>query len=149
MHKHIDASPPIILTKSEQQFASEISSTREQTFSQNAHSTPEPFDQKITVWSASTDVGDVSWQVPTVGLSSATWVKGTPPHTWQASAMSGTDIGYKGMYLASEVITQTAISLFSEPENISKAKQEFQLRKSTLHYESMLGQRAPALDYRK
>jgi aminobenzoyl-glutamate utilization protein B len=149
MHKHIDAAPPIILTKSEQQFASEISSTREQTFSHNAHSTPEPFDEKITVWSASTDVGDVSWQVPTVGLSSTTWVKGTPPHTWQASAMSGTDIGYKGMYLASEVITQTAISLFSEPENISKAKQEFQLRKSTLNYESMLGQRAPALDYRK
>ncbi|WP_029661499.1 amidohydrolase [Alteromonas sp. ALT199] len=149
MHKHIDAAPPIILTKSEQQFASEISRTREQAFNHNAHSTPEPFDEQITVWSASTDVGDVSWQVPTVGLSSATWVKGTPPHTWQASAMSGTDIGYKGMYLASEVITQTAISLFSEPENIRKAKQEFQQRKSTLNYESMLGQRAPALDYRK
>ncbi len=149
MHKHIDAAPPIILTKSEQQFASEISRTREQVFNHNAHSTPEPFDEKITVWSASTDVGDVSWQVPTVGVSSATWVKGTPPHTWQASAMSGTDIGYKGMYLASEVITQTAISLFSEPENISKAKQEFQQRKSALNYESMLGQRAPALDYRK
>ena len=149
MHKHIDAAPPIILTKSEQHFASEISRTREQAFNHNAHSTPEPFDEKITVWSASTDVGDVSWQVPTVGVSSATWVKGTPPHTWQASAMSGTDIGYKGMYLASEVITQTAISLFSEPEIISKAKQEFQQRKSTLNYESMLGQRAPALDYRK
>jgi len=149
MHKHINAAPPIILTKSEQQFASEISRTREQVFNHNAHSTPEPFDEKITVWSASTDVGDVSWQVPTVGVSSATWVKGTPPHTWQASAMSGTDIGYKGMYLASEVITQTAISLFSEPKNISKAKQEFQQRKSTLNYESMLGQRAPALDYRK
>lgn len=149
MHKHINAAPPIILTKSEQQFASEISRTREQVFNHNAHSTPEPFDEKITVWSASTDVGDVSWQVPTVGVSSATWVKGTPPHTWQASAMSGTDIGYKGMYLASEVITQTAISLFSEPENISKAKQEFQQRRSTLNYESMLGQRAPALDYRK
>jgi len=53
------------------------------------------------------------------------------------------------MYLASEVITQTAISLFAEPKNISKAKQEFQQRKSTLNYESMLGQRAPALDYRK
>ncbi|WP_282145410.1 amidohydrolase [Alteromonas stellipolaris] len=149
MHKHIEAAPPIILTKSEQQFASEISSTRKQTFNHNAHSTPESFDEKITVWSASTDVGDVSWQVPTVGLSSATWVKGTPPHTWQASAMSGTDIGYKGMYLASEVLTQTAISLFAEPKNISKAKEEFRQRKSTLNYESMLGQRAPALDYRK
>lgn len=37
----------------------------------------------------STDVGDVSWAVPTVGLRTATWVPGTPAHSWQAVAAGG------------------------------------------------------------
>ena len=44
---------------------------------------------------ASTDVGDVSWNVPTVGLGTATWVPGTPAHSWQAVAASGSSIGHK------------------------------------------------------
>ena len=42
----------------------------------------------------STDVGDVSWTVPTVGLRTATWVPGTPAHSWQATAAGGMSIGY-------------------------------------------------------
>src|SRR4029434_332171 len=44
----------------------------------------------------STDVGDVSWTVPTVGLRTATWVPGTPAHSWQATARRGMRIRYKG-----------------------------------------------------
>src|SRR5690606_7555089 len=44
----------------------------------------------------STDVGDVSWVAPTVGLNTATWVPGTPAHSWQAVAAGGIGIGYKG-----------------------------------------------------
>jgi len=44
----------------------------------------------------STDVGDVSWVVPTVGLRTSTWVPGTAPHSWQAIAAGGTSIGTKG-----------------------------------------------------
>ena len=40
----------------------------------------------------STDVGDVSWVTPTTEFYAATWVPGTPPHTWQAVAASGTTI---------------------------------------------------------
>ncbi|MEN9730656.1 MAG: hypothetical protein RLZ91_1775 [Bacteroidota bacterium] len=45
----------------------------------------------------STDVGDVSWVVPTVGLGTATWVPGTAAHSWQAVAAGGMTIGRKGM----------------------------------------------------
>ena len=48
----------------------------------------------------STDVGDVSWLVPTVGFTTATWVPGTPAHSWQAVAAGGMSIGHKGMGLA-------------------------------------------------
>ncbi|WP_342808159.1 amidohydrolase [Alteromonas sp. M12] len=143
------AAKPIELSKDEQQFAKKISQTLNHSFSDDEHSTALPFSEKIAVWSASTDVGDVSWQVPTVGISSATWVRGTPPHTWQASAMSGTGIGYKGMYLASDVLTKTAISLFADPDNLKAAKKEYLERKDSLKYKSMIGDRAPALEYRK
>ena len=52
----------------------------------------------------STDVGDVSWTVPTVGLRTATWVPGTPAHSWQATAAGGMSIGYKGMNVASQTL---------------------------------------------
>jgi len=45
----------------------------------------------------STDVGDVSWLVPTAQISAATWVPGTSAHSWQAVAAGGTSIGHKGM----------------------------------------------------
>jgi len=52
----------------------------------------------------STDVGDVSWVVPTTGLSAATWVPGTAAHSWQAVAAGGTTIGDKGMMLAAKTL---------------------------------------------
>ena len=50
----------------------------------------------------STDVGDVSFAVPTVGMSAATWVPGTPAHSWQAVAAGGTTIAKKGMMVAAK-----------------------------------------------
>ncbi|MBC9795548.1 amidohydrolase [Sinomicrobium weinanense] len=98
----------------------------------------------------STDVGDVSFAVPTVGLGTATWVPGTPAHSWQAVAAGGMSIGKKGMMVAAKTMTLTAISLFSAPDILDKAKAEFlEKRGPDFKYVPMLGDRAPALDYRK
>ena len=96
----------------------------------------------------STDVGDVSYVVPTVGVNTATWVPGTIAHSWQAVACGGTDIGIKGMMVASKTIALTAIDLFTNPELIKKAKEEFILSKGDYHYRALLGDRKPALNYR-
>ncbi len=149
MHDLLTETPQIPLTKDEIEFGKKISSTRNMEFDSSKHGVPQKFSSEVAVWSASTDVGDVSWQIPTVGLSAATWVKGTPPHTWQASSMSGMEIGHKGMYQAAEVLTKTAISLLKEPVHLKNAKNEFKTRSSTANYIPMIGQRAPALDYRK
>ena len=97
----------------------------------------------------STDVGDVSWNVPTVGLRAATWIPGTPGHSWQAVACGGTEIGTKGMMVAAKTMALTAVDLFTNPAVIEKAKEEF--KKSTdggFQYKPLLGDRKPALNYR-
>ncbi len=98
--------------------------------------------------SGSTDVGDVSYMVPTVGLLAATWVPGTSPHSWQAVACGGTDIGIKGMMVAAKTMALTAIDLFTQPALLQQAKEEFIEAKGDYVYKALLGDRMPPLDYR-
>lgn len=98
----------------------------------------------------STDVGDVSWTVPTIGFRTATWVPGTPGHSWQAVAAGGMSIGLKGMENASKVLALTAVELLSRPDMISAARAEFERRRGAdFRYASAVGDRKPPLDYRR
>ena len=97
----------------------------------------------------STDVGDVSFAVPTVGFGTATWVPGTAAHSWQAVAAGGTTIGNKGMMVAAKTLTLSLIELFNNPKLIAAAKKEHQERLGTnFKYVPLIGDRAPALNYR-
>jgi aminobenzoyl-glutamate utilization protein B len=98
--------------------------------------------------SGSTDVGDVSYAKPTVGLRAATWVPGTPAHSWQAVASGGTEIGTKGMLVASKTMALTAIDLMSNPALIQKATEEFKAGIGDYKYKALLGDIKPALNYR-
>ncbi len=98
----------------------------------------------------STDVGDVSWTVPTVGLQTATWVPGSSAHSWQSTAASGMSIGQKGMLVAAKTLALTALDLYKTPILIEKARAEWQQKRGAdFKYEALLGDRKPALDYRK
>ncbi len=98
----------------------------------------------------STDVGDVSWRVPTVQMSAATWVPGTPAHSWQAVAADGMSIGRQGMIVAAKTMALTAAELFTSPATIAAARAEFnQQRGPNFVYATRLGTQKPALDYRK
>ena len=96
----------------------------------------------------STDVGDVSYAVPTVGMRAATWIPGTPAHSWQAVACGGTEIGSKGMMVAAKSMALMAIDLYTTPALIEKAKQEFIKNKGNYQYKALLGDIKPALNYR-
>jgi aminobenzoyl-glutamate utilization protein B len=97
----------------------------------------------------STDVGDVSWQVPTTGFSTATWVPGTPGHSWQAVACGGTTIGKKGMLLAAKVLAATAWDLYRDPKLMAEAKAEFTRRLDGRTHKPLLEKdQQPPLDYR-
>jgi aminobenzoyl-glutamate utilization protein B len=98
----------------------------------------------------STDVGDVSWLVPTVGFTTATWVPGTSAHSWQAVAAGGMSIGHKGMHLATKLLAQTAVDLIERPTLIAAATEELKRSQGPdFKYAALLGDRLPPLDYRR
>ena len=97
----------------------------------------------------STDVGDVSWVVPTTGFTTACWVPGTPGHSWQAVACGGTTIGKKGMLLAARTLAANAWDLFSDPQLVTDAHVEFKRRLDGRTYKPLLDKDLPPpLDYR-
>ena len=99
------------------------------------------------VWSASTDVGDVSWNVPTVNFYAATFVPGTVPHTWQSAACAGTTIGRKGMLVAARTLALSALELIENPKEIEAAKSDFEKRKAGRSWLTRIGPDAkPPLD---
>ena len=99
---------------------------------------------------ASTDVGDVSWVVPTVQLSAATWVPGTAAHSWQAVATGGTTIATKGMMVAAKTMALTVAELLQSPATLTAAKAELDRRRGAdFRYTTVLGTQKPQLDYRK
>jgi aminobenzoyl-glutamate utilization protein B len=99
--------------------------------------------------SASTDVGDVSWTVPTIGFSAATFVPGVAAHTWQAAASAGMSIGQDGMVIASKALALTAVDLFANAQLIQAAKADFIKQLAGKTYKSPIpaGQK-PLLGYR-
>ena len=99
---------------------------------------------------ASTDSGDVSWVTPLATLNTATWVPGTPAHSWQAAAASGMGIGLKAAVVAAKTLALTAAELYQSPDEISAAKAEFnKSRGPNFTYKPLIGDRKPPLDYRK
>jgi aminobenzoyl-glutamate utilization protein B len=136
-------------TSQEIAFAKKIQSTFSDSIPAiESSATVKPLKTVADAGGGSTDVGDVSYAVPTVGIRTATWVAGTPAHSWQAVACGGTDIGIKGMMVAAKTMTLTAMDLFSDPAIIEKATEEFKKAKGTYQYKALLGDRKPALNYR-
>lgn len=149
MQKNLDQVGGVKYNAAELEFGKKIQSSF--TFKAPAieeASTIVPLQGFIDASGGSTDVGDVSYAVPTVGLDAATWVPGTPAHSWQAVACGGTEIGTKGMMVAAKTMALTAIDLFTNPALIAKSKEEFIKSVGDYKYKALLGDRKPALNYR-
>nr|WP_299340492.1 amidohydrolase [Allomuricauda sp.] len=150
MHDNLKEVGGITYTENERVFAQKISeSLGYSELDVNSAQNVQPYREVARAY-GSTDVGDVSFAVPTVGMRAATWVPGTPAHSWQAVAAGGTSIGTKGMMVAAKTLALTALDLFENPDLVEKAKTEFEERRGKdFKYIPLLGDRAPALDYRK
>ncbi|RLI41148.1 amidohydrolase [Candidatus Bathyarchaeota archaeon] len=96
---------------------------------------PDPWGEGETSH-GSTDVADVSWQAPTVEFSTATWILGTPAHSWQAVAQNGVGIGHKSLIFAAKVMASTVIDLLTNPDILNKAKEEHKQRINGKKYKS-------------
>jgi len=93
-----------------------------------------PFEETPTFLHGSTDVGDVSWLVPTGQVYVATEAYGTPPHTWQMVSQGKSGYAHKGMLQAGKVMAASAVRALTDPALISDAKAEHRERLGSEQY---------------
>lgn len=93
----------------------------------------------------STDVGDVSWVVPTIRLGATVAPKDTPWHSWAVVACGGMSIGHKGLLYASKALSMTMIDLYKEEKLRNEVKEEFKNRKGDYVYKGILPDGPPPL----
>ena len=106
-----------------------------------------PIDAKRNPLIGSTDVGDVSWVVPTVQVHAPTVAIGTPFHTWQVVAQGKTPAAYKAMVQAAKAMAGLGVKALMEPELIAAAKADLKKRTTRTPYVSPLPANvAPPLD---
>ena len=148
MHKKLSDRGGITYSSEENDFANEIYKTFLNP-SEKIGDQKNILPYESTHGYGSTDVGDISWLVPTGGTRIATWVPGTSAHSWQAVASGGTTIGLKGTKLAVQVLTETAREIYLNPDIVKQAEAELLTNVGEdFNYVPLLGDRNPPLDYR-
>lgn len=143
MQKNLELLGPLTYTPEEEAFAKKI---------QQATGKPQVgMDASINAllptaehpMGGSTDVADVSWNVPNINLSVTVAPKDTPWHSWAVVACSGMSIGHKGMIQAAKAMSMTMVDLFQQPKLVQEIKAEFKERKGDEVYTPMIEGPAP------
>lgn len=93
----------------------------------------------------STDVGDVSWVVPTIRLSATVAPKDTPWHSWAVVACGGMSIGHKGMLYAAKALSMTMVDLYEDEKLREEVKAEFKERKGDYKYKGIVPDGPPPI----
>ena len=137
---------PISYTDEEQDFAKEIQASTNSEIV-GIESEINPMEETLeNPMGGSTDVGDVSYVVPTIRLSATTAPKGTPWHSWAVVACSGMSIGHKGMVYAAKALSMTMVDLFEEEKLREEIKEEFKERKGDYEYKGIVPDGPPPVD---
>jgi len=134
---------PITYTEEEQEFAREI----------QRNTGVEPVGLKGEVKpidlepgppdGGSTDVADVSWNVPTIHLSVTTAAYGAPWHAWPVVATGRMSIGHKGMLYAAKAMAATIVDLYQRPDQLEAVRNEFETKTEGIEYVAYIGDRKP------
>jgi len=139
---------PVPFTPEEQEFAKEI---------QRATGVePKGLEAKVQPWAApkpdpdggSTDVGDVSWVVPMLGLSVTTAPLDAPWHAWPVVACGGMSIGHKGLVYAAKAMAATMVDLYEEPLTVQAIQAEFKEKTKGIVYKPFIPEGPPPLPKR-
>lgn len=86
----------------------------------------------------STDVGDVSWIVPTLHFTVATSPAKAPWHAWPVVATGGMSIGHKGMVLASKTLAATMVDLYEQPATLKAVRAEFEQKRGGVVFDAYI-----------
>ena len=138
MQKNLELLGPITYTEEETAFGKAIQkATGKEQVGMDSKINPLKETEK-NPGGGSTDVGDVSWNVPNINLSVTVAPKDTPWHSWAVVACGGMSIGHKGMAYAAKAMGMTMVDLFENPKLVAKVKEEFKTRKGDEVYEPMI-----------
>jgi aminobenzoyl-glutamate utilization protein B len=134
---------PVSYTPEEDKFARDI---------QRATEVPEAgMDREIRplenqeMEGGSTDVGDVSWVVPTLHLTVATSPRDAPWHAWPVVATGGMSIGHKGMVRAAKTLAATMVDLYEQPKALKEVRAEFEEKKGDVVFKAYVPDGPPPL----
>lgn len=108
-----------------------------------------PYSEKVAGGGGSTDVGDVSWVVPTGRFRAACYVLGIPGHSWGVTSCSGMSIGHKGMLYAAKILGLTGYRYLTDAKLREEAHAEWKHQLRGRKYETMIpeGIKAPPLPF--
>ena len=138
MQKNLELLGPISYTPKEDAFGKAIQKATGKT-EVGMDSSIKPLRETLdTPGGGSTDVGDVSWNVPNINLSVTVAPKDTPWHSWAVVACGGMSIGHKGMVYAAKALGMTAVDLFEDQKLVDEVKAEFKKRKGDEVYKPMI-----------
>ena len=134
---------PVPFTPEEQEFAKEI---------QRATGVePLGLAGGVQPWAApkadppggSTDVGDVSWVVPTLSMDATTAPTGTPWHAWPVVACGGMSIGHKGLVYTAKALAATVVDLIEDPKLLQAVQAEFREKSKGVVYKPFIPEGPP------
>jgi aminobenzoyl-glutamate utilization protein B len=142
VYGHLKRNFPIKWTDEEQAFAKAIQKEMGKPEIGMADGIP-PMPTADVEVGASSDVGDVSWNVPTMGVIYSAWPQGIPPHQWGCTASHGMSIGRKATIAAAKVMAAAGLDLLTQPDLIKAAHEDFEKQKKGRTYKSLNELEAP------
>jgi aminobenzoyl-glutamate utilization protein B len=150
LHANLRRVGPPTFTDADRAFAKSLQSPLRADFGlteeKPLHDVIEDLPEKPTpAEGGSTDVGDVSWLVPTGGLSTACFALGSPGHSWQNAAAVGSPVGHKGMMVAAKTLALSLADLLRDEAALREARADFDKRLAGRKYTTRIppGQAAP------
>jgi aminobenzoyl-glutamate utilization protein B len=136
---------PPTFTAEEKAFAKKLQAPLEQKQASELSETIDALPDKAWQITSSTDIGDVSWRVPVGSISVCAAALGTPAHSWQWVASTGSSIGEKGLAVASKTLAAAAVELCTDPKLVEAARRDFRAIREPLEFHTLVpaGQKAP------
>ena len=143
LYRNMEWLGPLSFTAEEQAFAKSIQKATG-VAETGLNTKVEPFEEKPgPAEGGSTDVGDISWNIPTINLSVTTAPAGAPWHGWSVVACGGMSIGHTGMIYASKALAATMIDLFRHPQDIQAMREEFTVDTKNTKFRFYIPEGAP------
>lgn len=149
LYENLQAVGPPEFTEDERAFARKLQQPLQEEFEtdfpvaidESVHS----LEESSRPSKGSTDVGDISWFVPTGGIRTSCFVAKSPGHSWQNVACIGSSVGEKGIVYASRVLAVSALDLFQKADLLEAAREHWKKQMQDREYTTLIpeGQKAP------